>query len=350
MQKWKITVLFAIWLTLVPFSVVFGGGGREGTADTAGGSSGADTGAAAAGTVDVFVSILPQKYLAEQVGGELADVEVLVKPGQSPHAYEPSPSQMAALGKADILFSIGVEFEKALLPKIRSNLPDLEIVAANRGIEYREMHGDGERHDHGEDADYHDGEHDNGADSGGAEEHDEDEEHDGHDEHDGHEAGRDPHVWLSPENGKIIARNMRDAFIDIAPAHRSTFEENYRALAEKIDRVDAELEETLRPLRGETLFVFHPAFGYFADEYGLEQRAIEVEGHEPGPRELEEIISRAKEGGVRVIFVQPQFSKKSAEAVAGAIGGAVVPIDPLAYDWLDNLKRIGEKVKQGLSE
>jgi zinc transport system substrate-binding protein len=344
MQKWKITVLFAIWLILVPFSVVFGGGGREGTSDTAGGSSGADTGAAAGGTVDVFVSILPQKYLAEQVGGGLADVEVLVKPGQSPHAYEPSPSQMVALGKADILFTVGVEFEKALLPKIRSNLPDLEIVAANRGIEYRRMHGDGEPHGHGEDADAHDGEHDTGADSGGAEEHDE---HDGHEEHE--ETGRDPHVWLSPENGKIIARNMRDAFIDIAPAHRSAFEENYRTLAEKIDRVDAELEETLRPLRGGILFVFHPAFGYFAEEYGLEQAAIEVEGHEPGPRELEKIISRAKERGVRVIFVQPQFSKKSAEAVARSIDGAVIPIDPLAYDWLDNLKRIGEKVKQGLS-
>jgi zinc transport system substrate-binding protein len=330
MQKWKITVLFAIWLILVPFSVVFGGGGRETASDTAGGSSGADTGAAAAGTIDAFVSILPQKYLAEQVGGELADVEVLVKPGQSPHAYEPSPSQMVALGKADILFTIGVEFEKALLPKIRSNLPDLEIVAANRGIEYRRMHGGGEDHGHGEDADARG------------------EEHDGeHEEHE--ETGMDPHVWLSPENGKIIARNMRDAFIDIAPAHRSTLEENYRALAEKIDKVNAALEESLRPLRGETFFVFHPSFGYFADEYGLEQAAIEVEGHEPGPRELEEIISRAKERGVRVIFVQPQFSKKSAEAVAEAIGGAVVPIDPLAYDWLDNLKRIGEKVKQGLS-
>jgi zinc transport system substrate-binding protein len=113
--------------------------------------------------------------------------------------------------------------------------------------------------------------------------------------------------------------------------------------------VDAELEETLRPLRGGILFVFHPAFGYFAEEYGLEQAAIEVEGHEPGPRELEKIISRAKERGVRVIFVQPQFSKKSAEAVARSIGGAVIPIDPLAYDWLDNLKRIGEKVRQGLS-
>ena len=116
------------------------------------------------------------------------------------------------------------------------------------------------------------------------------------------------------------------------------------------DRVDAELEEILRPLRGEALFVFHPAFGYFADRYGLEQIAIEIEGREPGPRQLEEIIEHAKEQGVRVIFVQPQFSKKSAETVARAIDGAVVPIDPLAYDWLDNLKRIGEKVRQGLSK
>lgn len=319
MGKLKLLGFIIFCAALVPMYLYGGGAGEKSGATIP--SEEKTVPGAAEKPISVFVSILPQKYLAEQIGGDLTDVQVLVKPGQSPHSYEPTPSQMTALGKADIIFTVGVEFEKALLPKIRSNLPNLAIVESNHGIEYRKMAG--HSHDeHAEDAE----------------------------EHENHSAGRDPHVWLNPENGKIIARNMRDAFIEINPGNRENFETNYRILAEKVDQADAELAETLKPLRGETLFVFHPSFGYFADRYGLEQIAIEIEGREPGPRQLEEIIEHAKEQGVRVIFVQPQFSKKSAETVARAIDGAVVPIDPLAYDWLDNLKRIGEKVRQGLSK
>ena len=165
----------------------------------------------------------------------------------------------------------------------------------------------------------------------------------------GHDhAGDDPHVWMGPSNGKIIAENMRKAMADAEPEYREAFDKNYRELIEKIDAVDAELRTILEPLKGETFLVFHPAFGYFADEYGLKQAAIETGGSEPTPKQLEAIIRQAREDGVRVIFVQPQFAKKSAETIAAAIDGAVVPIDPLAPDWLANLRRIAEKIREGL--
>ncbi|MFP4564757.1 MAG: metal ABC transporter solute-binding protein, Zn/Mn family, partial [Spirochaetia bacterium] len=224
-------------------------------------------------------------------------------------------------------FLIGVEFEKALLPRIEANLPDLTVVATQEGVDYRTL----EAHDHEED------------------EHEEDEHEE--DEHEEDEAGgRDPHVWLSPENGKIIAGNMRDALVEAAPEHREVFESNYRDLAERIDRLDRELSETLRPLRGSTLFVFHPAFGYFSDAYGLEQEAIETGGKEPSARELVGIIERAKEEGVKVVFVQPQFSMRAAETAAEAIGGAVVPIDPLSENWFENMRGIGNTVRAELTE
>jgi len=162
--------------------------------------------------------------------------------------------------------------------------------------------------------------------------------------------GNDPHVWLSLNNGKIIARHIYEALAAKAPEHSQLFERNYRALIEEIESADRELKQLLAPLEGEILLVFHPAFGYFADEYGLIQEAIETGGSEPTPKQLETLIREAREENIRIIFVQPQFAKKSAETVAAAIEGAVIPIDSLAPDWFDNIKRIAETIKEGIGD
>ena len=308
----KRTFLILFSGLLLASAPLFAGGSREERRNETAASGRAD-----ASAVRVFVSIPPQLFFVQEIGGGLVEAEVLVGPGQSPHAYEPTPSQMTALSRADLLFLVGVEFEKALLPRIEKNLPELTLVETQAGIDYRRL----EEHDHDEDEEDHD-----------------------------EAGGRDPHVWMDPENGKILARNMRDALIDTAPGHRESFEANYRDLAERIDGLDRELAAILGPLEGSTLFVFHPAFGYFADAYGLEQEAVETGGKEPSARELVAIIEKAKEEGVKVIFVQPQFSMRAAETAAEAIGGAVVPIDPLAQDWFENLRRIGETVRRELGE
>ena len=273
----------------------------------------------AAGELSVFVSIVPQKFFAERVGGIKVNVTALVPAGRSPHTYDPSPKQVLKLGKADLYFTIDVDFEEAFVPEIRSGLPNLEITDSREGIELKSI---GE-HRHGED-----------------------DEIDPYKEKE--EEHPDPHVWLDPLNGKKIAANIRDALIEMDPEGDEIYEENYRQLAEDIDELHRELSGTLAPVRGETFLVFHPAFGYFADRYDLDQEAVEIGGNEPSPGQLSSIIKRAKEENVRVIFVQPQFSKKSAQTIADAIGGAVVPIDPLAENWLSNLRTIAKKVREGL--
>jgi zinc transport system substrate-binding protein len=291
---------FSVLLLVLTTGAAFAGGNKESVP--------------AGNTLSVFVSIQPQKYFVERIGGDLVETNVLVKPGQSPHSFEPAPSQVTALGNADIYFTIGVDFEKSFLPEIRSALPKLEIIESNRGIAYRET----VSHIHGDELK--------------------------------NNMGTDPHIWLSPQNGKIIAGNIKKSLIAQLPEQKIVFETNYSSLIQDIDALDKELQQVFAPLKGETFLVFHPSFGYFADEYGLVQEAIETGGSEPTPKQLEAIISEARAENIQVIFVQPQFAKQSAQTVAAAIEGAVVPIDPLAADWLGNLRQIGEQVRNGLRE
>ncbi|MFH1915496.1 MAG: zinc ABC transporter substrate-binding protein [Pseudomonadota bacterium] len=274
-------------------------------------------GTARAGT-SVFVSILPQKYFVEKIAGDLAEVSVLVMPGASPHTYEPTPRQMAALATAKAYFSIGVTFEEVWLPRINSANPSLRIVATARGIEKLPMdahrHHDDEGHDHGHGAAHHD-----------------------HDKHDhAHDHGiLDPHVWLSPDGARVLAANTRDGLIKMDPANEATYRANTDALLRDIDSVDAEIRALLDGLPEDrrSFMVFHPSWGYFAHQYGLTQISIEVAGREPSPKGLSEVIEQGRALGIRVIFVQPQFSERSAAVIATEIGARTAVLDPLAEDW-----------------
>jgi len=270
----------------------------------------------AAGRLRAFVSILPQASFVERVGGEHVAVEVLVGPGQSPHAYEPTPRQMAALAGSRVYFSIGVPFEKSLLGKLATMARDLRIVDTREGIPLRKMtdgHDEGARHDH---------EHPEGT--------------------------PDPHVWLNPRLAKLVAANIAKALKELDPQHAADYEANLKAFQADLDRVDARVAEALAPLRGKSFMVFHPAFGYFGDAYGLTQEAVEIEGKEPTARQLAALIEKAKARGVRVIFVQPQFSRAGAAAVASAIDGVVVPMDPLARNYIENLEVMATQIQGGL--
>jgi zinc transport system substrate-binding protein len=281
--------------------------------------------AADEGTITVFTSILPQEYFVERIGGDRVEVQALVAPGRSPATYEPTPRQMASLSEAKIFFRIGVPFENAFMPKIQDLTQGLRIVDTREGITLREM----KAHHHGDDGYQH-------------------EDHHADEEHHHHHGGTDPHVWLSPRLVKIQARTIADALIDIDPAGRAIYEKNLAAFVADLDVLDAHLAEALAPVKGKTFMVFHPAWGYFADAYGLEQTPIEIEGKDPSGQQLVRVIEMAKEQGVRVIFVQPQFSRQSAERVAGAIDGAVLPIDPLARDYVGNLERVATEIREAL--
>jgi zinc transport system substrate-binding protein len=258
--------------------------------------------------LSLFVSILPQAYFVERVGGSHVEVEVLVGPGQSPATFELTPQQMAKLTQADAYFRIGLPFEKRLVGKIQAALSGLRVVDTRQGIQLRTM------------------------------------------EHEHHNDGSDPHIWLDPMLVKVQAATVCEELCRLDPVNATVYKQNLKAFKADLDEVDARLTQALEPLRGRKFYVFHPSYGYFGDAYGLTQVAVEVEGKEPGARRLAALIDQAKEDSVKVIFVQPQFSAGSAEAVAQAIGGVVVPIDPLARDYLKNLEDIAEKIVRGLAK
>jgi len=153
---------------------------------------------------------------------------------------------------------------------------------------------------------------------------------------------------MNPKLVKIQARNIQMALQQLDSLHRQEYEANLKAFLADLDRVDARISRSLAPFRGERMYVYHPAFGYFAEAYGLKQIPIEIEGKEPSARQLADLIDRAKRDKVKVMFVQPQFSRKGAEIIAKAIGGVVVPINPLAPDYLENMEKIAIEVEKGL--
>ena len=267
--------------------------------------------------LNVAASILPQKYFVKKIGGDRVNVSVMVLPGANPATYEPKPRQMVNLARSAIYFAIGVPFEDNWLPKFAKTNPKMKIVHTQGGITKIPMKAGFHGH--------HETEH--GAETISAN-------------------AKDPHIWLSPPLVMTQAKNILVGLTLADPAGRKIYESNYRAFLKELKDLNLELKEVFqRTGQNARFMVYHPSWGYFADTYGLEQIPIELEGKKPSPRQLLELIKEAREDGIKVIFVQPQFSEKSAETIANAIGGKVVFADPLAEDWKNNLLQVAEKFK-----
>lgn len=275
--------------------------------------------------IQIFVSILPQAFLVERIGGDHVSVNVLVVPGKSPATYAPVPSQLAQLAKARFYFRIGVPFETALLPKLKHMTGNMDIIDLSNGISLRKMVSGHHHHDPHEHTD---------SAHGQAEETD----------------GNDPHIWLNPLFMKQMARTVLETLASNDTPNKATYERNYKTLAHELDEMHAALTAELMPFKGRSVFVFHPSFGYFTDLYGLKQEAIELEGKSPKGKELSRLIKKARQEKARVIFVQPQFEQSAAQAIAEAIDGAVLPIDPLAKDYIQNVKKMAHAIRSALSD
>ena len=227
---------------------------------------------------------------------------------------EPKPRQMAAITRTRIYFSIGVPFEKAWMKKIASTNPGMRVVPTDHGINKIPL----TEHRH----------HDRGK-------------------HPGHGI-LDPHIWLSPTLVMIQARTILKALQEVDPAHRTEYQINYKAFVSQLSDLDVELRNAFVGAQGLEFIVFHPSWGYFADTYGLKQVPIEIAGKDPKPAQLKELIEYARERAIKFIFVQPQYSAKSAQLIARAIGGQVVFTDPLAEDWAGNLRAVARKLRTAL--
>lgn len=278
--------------------------------------------AAAKPSITVAVSILPQQYFLERIGGDRVKALVLVGPGQNPHSYEPTPSQMADLSGAKAWILSGTDFEEGFEPAVAAQFPDLKIFDGTAGVTFRQLQ------EYEQELGEHEDEH-------GAE---------GEEEH--HDSNVDRHTWLGSAPAKLLASNIRDALASVDPEGKSVYDTNCASLVADIDAVYAELKISLAPLSGKTVLVFHPSFGYFLDEFGMRQESVETGGKEPSAKALAGLIEKAKAEKVPAIFVQAQFPVNAAKTIADQAGAQVVLLDPLAPDWLANIRKIGEALKK----
>ena len=263
----------------------------------------ADTG------VRVFVSIPPQAYFVERIGGDVP-YDVLVGAGRDPHTFEPRLKQMTRLSRAHVFFRAGMPFEKGLMSKLKSVGKGLAVIDVRKGIELIPAPEHGHHHeDKGE---------------------------------------MDPHFWLSPRLAGAMARTMCEGLCAADPDRADKYHRNLEALLSDLDALDRRITAVLAPVKGRTLHVFHPAFGYFARAYGLKQKALESEGKVPSLREIQRWTAGAGGKGIPAIFVRKGFVRKAARTVAAQVGARLIELEPLAYDYIRNLEAMAQAVRTGL--
>ena len=266
----------------------------------------------------ICVSILPQKFFVKKIVNDNFDIAVMVPPGSSPATYSVKPKQLLEIKKAKIYFSIGVPFEKAWLKRFKNANKNLKIVDSSKYIKKIPMD---EHHLH-----EHEHKHD-------------------HNEH----KSLDPHIWMSPPLVMLQARVILEEVIKIDPKNEDFYLKNYENFIDELSKIDTKILKMLSNLKKREFIVYHPSFGYFAKSYSLKQIAIEKEGKEPTIKYLKRVIDFAKKEGIKIVFVEPQFPKKSAKFIAQKIGGEVKVIDPLNENWDKNILEVASAIKKANS-
>jgi len=276
------------------------------------------------GSLLIAVSIPPQAWFVSEIAGGKAACLILVPPGQNPHNYEPTPRQIQALSSADAWILSGSEFEIALRPKIESLFPDLLIISGTEGVKFRLL----EDHDHDEDD---------------------------HDHYVSHNALNnmfdhssliiDRHTWLGLQPALMLADHILKTLCLLDMENEEYYLLKYYETIPQINLAFDKIKKDLASLNGKSVFVYHPSFGYFFDEFGIIQEAVETGGKEPTPRQLNELIERITSEKPAAIFVQTQFPVNAARTIADTVGTQVIELDPLAEDWLSNIYYMGEALK-----
>lgn len=248
----------------------------------------------------IFVSIGPMLEAVEAIGGKRVEASALLPPGVSPETYQPDARLLNKLGKAEALITIGVPFEEVLMPKLKASFPKLKLVDGTKGMKIRNFD----------------------------------------------DGGRDPHVWLSCGNMVKYAETVASVLTELAPEHSDEFKKALDKYSAELRKTSERIRSELSSLEGKTLLVYHPAFGYFLEEYGIVQQAIEEEGKEPTGGTLQHALRLGREMGVKAIFVQPQFSPRSAKTIARELNCRVVEIDPLPKKLTPGLLKLAEALKK----
>ncbi|WP_106831738.1 metal ABC transporter solute-binding protein, Zn/Mn family [Parabacteroides pacaensis] len=266
----------------------------------------------------VTVTIEPQRYFAEAIAGDKYTVKSMVTAGLNPENYDPTPRQMVDLGKSEAYFQIGpLGFEQAWMDRIKQNNPDLKVFDLSEGFDFvtdvEEDHSKEHTHTHSH-------------------------------------GGVDPHIWSSVSGAKQVAFNTLQAFIALDPENKEYYTQNYHALLKQIEQTEQILHQKLDTLQDRTFIIYHPALTYLAREFNLNQLSIELDGKEPSPAQLKELIETARNNQVQVVFVQQEFDKKNAELIVKETGSDLIPINPLSYDWNGEMILIANALAHGKTD
>lgn len=249
--------------------------------------------------INVVTTIAPLGDFVKTVGGEKVLVTVVVPPGAEPHTFEPTPSLMRDMAKADLYIMNGAGLEFWMNKLLQAN-EKMVVVDSSQGIVLQQENED----------------------------------------------EIDPHIWLSLRNAAVQVNNICSGLIQVDPQNKEYYIKNRDGYLEKLKALDNELNSTFAGKNNTIFIVHHPAWTYFARDYGLTQVPLMENEKEPGPKYLGEVIELAKKNNITTIFVEPEFNPKSAEAIAGEMNARIVTIDPLAGNYLDNIRNASREIAQ----
>jgi zinc transport system substrate-binding protein len=271
-------------------------------------------------------SIGPAAFIAGEIGGDKITSNSLIPQDKSVHSYIPTPKDVNDMQQAKLFFAIGIPLEEQTLKRIlqSSRIPVINAAEGVKRMALSEDSREFEKHSH------------------------ESEEGEGHHHSDDEDLYQDVHVWLSPANNLIIAGNICKALQTADPANAGYYAANLNKFTEKLQALDERLKKMLAPYKGKKFLVYHPAFGYFGNHYGLVQEAVETGGKSPSPKHLEMLIEEARKDNIKIIFVQPQFNEKYADVIARAVGAKIVRIDPQLPNVLENYNYIAAELARSM--
>ena len=251
--------------------------------------------------VQVIAGITPLKTFVDKIGGEKVETTVMIPPGYSPANYAPSPSELQKLSDAEYYFTFQMPAEKAnILPKLENFNESLKLIKLDKitSEKYEPRNFD--------------------------------------------DGGIDPHIWMSPKRVKYMVKIITDKLVKIDPQNKGYYLQRKNNYLDELNKMDIYINDKLKDLKGKTVLIYHPVLGYFTDEYRLELKSIEKNGKDATPKRMQNLIDFAREENIKTIFYQAEIANKQPKIIASEIDGKTVKINPLAADFVENMKEIAD--------
>jgi len=260
----------------------------------------------------ITVSILPQKFFIDQLTGGSVKVNVMLPPGAGHATYAPTAQQLQNMSQSRLYVSMGhLGYEQTWLKRLTELSPNMAILNLSDSlnlINSSEKHND---HTHND--------------------------------------GIDPHIWMSPKVVAIFMPRLKAALLSNFPMLTDTIEKNYTLFMTKLNNLNQRTDTLVSLLPQKKFLIFHPALTYLARDYGLTQISIEEDGKEPSPAFLADLIQKAKKEKIPVIFIQKEYDIRNAQLIGREANIQIEQINPLAYNWLEEMERITGSLEKYLS-